>query len=488
MKIFLRIYFICEYLRETFSAEKRRTYSIVCCLFPLLLACSSGQPTEEKKEIPPPAPQPKENLKTGEILQLKCKGDTAQSFALYLPAKYASDKNLPVIFFFDPHAKGSLPLELYKDLGEKYSCILLGSNSSKNGNTQQRSDEIINTLLSEAADRLNFDSKKMYTAGFSGGARVASSAAIFSGKIRATILCGGGFPQLKSDIRNKFDLIGFAGNEDFNLTELMNLDTAVSQSDIRHHLIVFDGKHDWPKKEVMEDGFLFLRFNEMKDGLAAKDDSLVKDFVLKNEKDISAIKRKTELFERYKKLVILLDGLADVSKYKKEMETILASSEYKQQAAELKQVREAEMQAMQSYSQLMQTQKEEGWWASEVKKLGAKGRTGEETHSRKRILAYLSLVAYSYSNSALQQNNLQAAGHYLSLYRIIDPSNPEHEYMMALMKARQGDNKGAIQFLEEAVKLGFEEFDRMKAEPDFAGIRQEKDFTGLTQTGKARSK
>src|SRR6478736_969185 len=51
------------------------------------------------------------------ITQVFCKTDPAQSYALYIPAKGNSDA-LPVIYFFDPHADGSLPLNKYKALAD----------------------------------------------------------------------------------------------------------------------------------------------------------------------------------------------------------------------------------------------------------------------------------------------------------------------------------------------------------------------------------
>src|SRR5689334_1247009 len=54
------------------------------------------------------------------ILRVVCKSDPAQSYALYIPAKHSHD-TLPVIYFFDPHGDGSLPLTKYKSLADRYN-------------------------------------------------------------------------------------------------------------------------------------------------------------------------------------------------------------------------------------------------------------------------------------------------------------------------------------------------------------------------------
>src|ERR1700735_1842902 len=62
-----------------------------------------------------------------------CKADPTQSYALYVPAK-GQKEALPIIYFFDPHADGALPVKKYKALADAYGFILAGSNNSKNGN------------------------------------------------------------------------------------------------------------------------------------------------------------------------------------------------------------------------------------------------------------------------------------------------------------------------------------------------------------------
>src|ERR1043165_3622499 len=88
-----------------------------------LFSCSSGNeqtnnaPTETKNETSIKS----ESFATGQVIdKVVCKGDTSQSYALYLPSDYAEGKNVPVVFAFDPHGTGKLPVAKYKNLAEKY--------------------------------------------------------------------------------------------------------------------------------------------------------------------------------------------------------------------------------------------------------------------------------------------------------------------------------------------------------------------------------
>ena len=80
------------------------------------------------------------------ITHVICKTDPKQSYALYIPEK-GNKEVLPVVYFFDPHGDGSLPLNKYRALADKYDFILTGSNNSKNGNDWSTAESIWNTFV-----------------------------------------------------------------------------------------------------------------------------------------------------------------------------------------------------------------------------------------------------------------------------------------------------------------------------------------------------
>src|SRR5205807_3117383 len=67
------------------------------------------------------------------VSRLVCHDDPAQSYALYLPSKYSPDRRWPVLYAFDPFARGKTAVEVYKLAAEKYGYIVAASNNSKNG-------------------------------------------------------------------------------------------------------------------------------------------------------------------------------------------------------------------------------------------------------------------------------------------------------------------------------------------------------------------
>ena len=129
------------------------------------------------------------------IERVVCKADQSQSYALFLPSNYTPARKWPIIYCFDPGARGSLPVERFKEAAEQYGYIVAGSNNSRNG-PGVPIKQIINGLLEDTHERLEIDDSRVYTAGFSGGARLACAVGyMFNGKIAGVIASGGGFPQ-----------------------------------------------------------------------------------------------------------------------------------------------------------------------------------------------------------------------------------------------------------------------------------------------------
>jgi hypothetical protein len=75
-----------------------------------------------------------ESIPKGQVVErIEALNDSSQSYALYLPSNYTPNRKWPVLYAFDPGARGRVPVERFKEAAEKYGWIVLGSNNSRNG-------------------------------------------------------------------------------------------------------------------------------------------------------------------------------------------------------------------------------------------------------------------------------------------------------------------------------------------------------------------
>ncbi len=419
--------------------------------------------------------------------QVRCVKDTSLSYTLYVPSSYQKEKKWPVLLCFDPHAEGLLPVRLFKEQAEKYGFILAASNNSKNGMSPAETNLICKTVLSDLTSTYSTDSKAIYLAGFSGGARVAGSFALNEGNIAGIIAIGAGLPAQNPQQDITFSYLSIAGTWDFNYTELHQLDKKLEATGTTHYLLEYDGPHAWPPSEIVPQIFTWLEFDRMRKGTVNLNRVLINQFIDDNFNLADSARKNKDFVTSYKYLVKMrqyLEGLTDLTPLNSEIDRVITEPSFIAAQQRNEQILSTEINLQSQYSLSIQSEQPD-WWMKESQKLRSASEKlpqSDETHMYKRLLGFLSLNAYSLSNRSIRQGNLEMAFHFVELYSIIDPSNSEHRYLAALILIQQGQKKEALNALEDAFQLGFKDYSRLNKEPAFKTLVKDPEYIRITKS------
>jgi hypothetical protein len=448
-------------------------------------SCSSGPKQEQPK-------QKEAILAYGKaISSVSCIQDSALSYALYIPKNYDPSRHYPLLIAFDSHAAGKLPVDLFSGEAERYGYIIAGSNNSKNGLTWEITSAQYEIMHRDILQRLSIDTNRIYTVGFSGGSRVASSVAIFLGGISGVIGCSAGFPQINKPLTSKFSYLGIVGNEDFNYTEMKALDKGLESAGFMHHLLVFNGKHAWPPADVIPSIFTWLELDAMRNRLKASDHVFINAFAEKCLSEVDSLSRKYELLAEYQQCLKAKDylkGVADITSFSERISHLNQTAEIKKQAAEDDRLAEKETQLQQYYAAAIGSQSED-WWKTEVKHLnGFTSSTVPKTERTmyKRVLSYLSLATYMQASGAIKADDQQKAGYFIRIYELVDPTNPEAPYLYASWLASRGQDTEAIGSLAKAIDLGFDDFNRLDNDTVFIKLRGKQEYETIVSRIKVK--
>lgn len=419
-----------------------------------------------------------------------CASDPSQKYAVYVPSGYDAKKQWPIIYFFDPHGAGNFPLELYKSLADKYGYILAGTYGSQNGMQWNDIEKAAQTFMQDSWQHLSIDNNRIYTFGFSGGARVACSVAIYDGGVTGVAACGGGFPERSPNIRQPFTFIGFVGEKDFNYTEMKQLDNELDQSPLTHQLIVYHGKHQWPPEEVAEQAFQWFDVNAMKMQSMPKNDSMINALQKQFIKQADEYDKKKDVVNEYftyKKMINYIGNLADMGKYSTIMQSLAKSDKVQQYISSEQTNMQQEMQMEGEFINYL-SDKDIDWWKGTVQQMRdyiKKDSLSPAALTNQRLLSYLSLATYMGAIQAFRSQNDGSTVHFLQLYQLVDPTNPEHSYLFACVYARQNNSAKAISNLQDAVKLGFNDAKRAEADSNFTALKSMPEFKVLVKKMKA---
>ncbi|GAL86185.1 hypothetical protein MYP_3414 [Sporocytophaga myxococcoides] len=418
----------------------------------------------------------------GKIQTVKTSKDSLLSYSLYIPKNYSESKVYPIVYFFDPQGNGNLPVEKYHQLADQFETILAGSYNSKNGISWDKIQPQIMTMMEDCKFKLSIDKNRIYTSGFSGGARVASGMAISGDEIKGVIGCGGGFPGKSNNIGYPFDYYGIVGEEDFNLGEMRQLDMSMNNSGMTHYMSEVKGGHHWPEAGDMLYAFLWLKMNAMRKNVIPKNQLLIDSLADAGISEINRKKKKNEHYEALlacKKWISFLKDLKSVEAFKSEGNSLFQSESVKATLAEITIIEEKEMELTRKFWLAFEKEGMQ-WWKANYSKIITMVQNNslpkEERIMYKRIKGFLGLAAFSFSNSAIQQTDYPKALKFLQIYELVEPENSEHAYLQAKVYAAKGNWKLAHSSLKKAISLGFTDALRVEVDKIFKDAPDQQEY------------
>jgi hypothetical protein len=438
-----------------------------------------------------------QGLPKGQIIEkISCLNDSNQTYALYLPSNYSSDRKWPVLYAFDAGARGSLPVRRFEAAAEKYGYILAGSNNSQNGPIDIV-EEALNALFADTESRFALDSRRVYLTGFSGGARVAVAAAsAMKGKISGVIACGAGFhSEVPLSIAKSFAFFGAIGTEDFNFPELRDLDIALEKLRTIHALEIFEGGHEWPPETVCSRAIEWMEIQAMKSGLRKMDTGWIDEIFSKAEVEARTCESSREFYEAYQRYSALardFAGLKDVRIFKTRAEELLKSKEVKRTINQENTICENQKRLENEISNLLEEAVAGENRAFKIQDLvrsfaslrsqAAQTRNESDRRIAVRLLALFWIRLNEAVSLDFQNKKFGLAVLRLELMSEIRPDNARVFFHLSRAHALEGDKKGAIKALKTATSKGFKDLAELENNHDFEAIRNDPAFVNILGT------
>ena len=405
------------------------------------------------------------------ISKIVCASDPSMSYALYIPSS-KNNNPLPVVYFFDPHGDGLLPVKKYKSLADSFHFILAGSNNSKNGNNLDDAGNIFTAMKEDLAKRTKVNPNRMYLCGFSGGAKVATYLALHFPEIKGIIANGAGLEDITHAGDFTFSYTAIAGEGDLNMTDLAAIENLLDKTHTRHSIIYFDGIHEWAPETTMAIAFEGWQLEAMRDKLIHADSLFIHQFAAQLKEIVNKKMKQNQLIQAQqncKLAATMLQGFQDKQNwFVQKQSAITRSNIFQQQKEQRRQLLAKEEKLKFDYQQKF-ADTDAGYWEKTIKEVKAKSRLkNAESQMYQRLQAYLSLAFYSISNQLINGGQNKMAEFFVNLYKMADPTNSEAWYFSAILDARNKEAEKIRKDLEKAIALGFNDKKRLMQQPEFA--------------------
>ena len=461
----------------------------------LAFVCCAAANAQQNNEAAQPAKQG--GLQPGTLIpRVTCAAAPEQSYALYLPSQYSSAKAWPILYVFDPLARGNVPVERMKDAAERHGFIVVASNNSRNGPWKVQIDAA-QAMSDDTHTRLSIDDRRVYFAGFSGGARVASHIAQVCKCAAGVLLNGAGFPIGRPPVREStFAVFATVGDLDFNYPEVTRLDQTLGQLGFPHALRYFDGPHQWAPAEVMDEALAWFRIMAMKESRAPKDPSFIaaqRDAMIARAHTIEQSGDLFAALREYRQGAAAFDGITDTAQFQKAAASLAGQKAVRD--SEKRQQRELEEQAaltadisagLNSLQRLptdrVGSQSQTERRIIDLREHAEREKRPDKSRVVRRAVADVFAQALETGFLRLAENDPSSAKDYFQLALAAQPESAWALRSLATACAMAGDRKGALDALQRAKHSNpdREEFASwLRLEGAFATLRSDPRFRAL---------
>ncbi|HLW55147.1 MAG TPA: hypothetical protein VKW06_20120 [Candidatus Angelobacter sp.] len=447
----------------------------------------------------------------GSITRVTCLQDPAQSYALYLPSHYTPDRAWPILYAFDPFARGKTAVEVYKDAAEKYGYIVAGSNNSRNGPS---ADQLAaaQAMWADTHRRLTIDKDRVYTTGLSGGARVATAFALYcyTCSVAGVIAHGAGYPvmtNVKPPGNEHFAYYVAIGDADFNFPEIVALRRKKDQAGAPFKVKVYPGPHQWAPPEIAEDAIEWLELKAMQAGTEKADPALVQKLFDRTQSEAAQAQQHGDALTQYYALRSLVEdfrGLKEIAPFASQLAEIKSSRALKSaEHAEQKDIEEQASLTATVAGELAQYGSPD-LTGSGSGQLGAspsgapanlehhivsvmsdlKRRGSSSSHDHlvcARAFTQLWVQALEAGQNAFHDNNLPTAQAYFQLMSEASPGEAWPLVLLAEVQVRSGNKKAALKDIEQAVHRGLKHAQSLTQDPELQPLASDPAFQRIVQ-------
>ncbi|MBD1259242.1 alpha/beta hydrolase [Maribacter polysiphoniae] len=433
-------------------------------------------------------------LKKGVVMDSVIVNDSIpESFALYLPTKFEVSKPSPVLFVYDTEGRGERVLKMLMMAAEENQYVLAASNNVHDSLSLSQNVLVTKRMFQTVFDAFTIQKDRVYTAGFGGGARMASLMPTFFKQVNGVISCGAGLANSEVlSSKNPFHFIGIVGVEDFNYPDMLRSKNLFNTLKFKNQTLVFDGGHQWPSMDLLSEAMRLFDLEAMEKGIIAKDTSFIIDSYTKSLNYTNSLISGNNPLEAYRKLEEVIEvykPLITVDSLKSSLKALKRNTRYKNQKRSQNAIFFKEDLIKSDYNYYLEEDlltynyNNLGWWKYQMEELQKFQKSPNilEKQMGVRLEAYLNALVEDNMDIVRTQPTIdeEALNFLWMLKTIISPKEYSNYLNVISLNAKVEDFGTALFYLEELLKIGYDNVDELYALENTALLRITPEFNEL---------
>lgn len=420
-------------------------------------------------------------------------GSTNDTYEIYLPTSYSSDKEWPLLMIFDSEGRAKNTLNLFRTAAEEQGYIL----ASPNLNLKTRSaDSIVKTatdMMFNLFSAINIDKSQVFAAGMAEGAQVASTIPLFYKDLAGVMAIGNSFVNPKYlNKSHPYTFIGMAGRKDYMLYEIEAYLRFYDNIDYPTYVYYFDGQEDeWPAADVVTNAVSGFTLQAMKNGNRPAVQESIKELYQNELAIVNELVGKRKFYDAYEKLDRIKDKYGEFGfedEVNDKMKEIKRYNGFRQQRRDFRQAVSDEKYQQDEYQYLLRTDvmttnfENIGWWAYQMDELNKLKKSSNEAKSDMayRLQGYLDFVSKRQFDQIIDSDLSIRAKIFISVLRTaIEKDDPEAYLKIIELAGGDGDYETALLYLEDLLKLGYSDYEALYDIPGILDLKLSKEYNDI---------
>ena len=425
---------------------------------------------------------------------LKVNDSIPESFALYLPKKFDVSKKWPIVFVFDMQGRGKQVAGMLAQSAENEGYIVASSNHANDSLSITKNVLVASRMMKRVTTMVPIDSNRIYTAGFSGGARLASMLPAFISKIAGVLSCGAAINNIEVlNSKKAFHFIGVVGLEDYNYAEMLTSEKALNKIKFPNQLFAYQGSAKWPSEKYITLALQAFTLSAMAKGNVPKDDAFVQKSYNAHLVETNELLATQPLLAQDR-----LWGVMEIFRPLRNIDSLAASSKtlrktklYRSQKRNRSAVMFKESLTKEDFAYYLEEDvltynyNNLGWWKYQMEELKKyqKSASSFERNMGKRLEGYLGALIEDNLDMLTQEKtiDLESLNFLYMLKTITQPKNAEN-YLNVISNSAVLDDFGtALFYLEELLKTGYSDTEKIYTIEHTALLRITPEFNEIVE-------
>lgn len=440
-------------------------------------------------------------IKKGMVVDdLKVSDTLEESYALYLPTTYQNGRSWPVLFVFDEEGRGKAAAQLFQSTAEEQGYVIVSSNNIDRKNDLEQNVLIGARLMQRVAGILPVDFKQIASAGSMTGARVASSIPLIFDNILGVVAVGDHWMNFNLlDNKKNFIFIGIVGDEQFSTSGMKNTAATLSRLRFPTQIYTYAGDDDWPRPEIIKSAVGSLTIESMRNGNRPVDRQLIDELYRQDLARVNKLMSLNQLMNAEGLLKIMeekYDGLIDLAEVNSKQDQLSRSRNYAQQKRDQRALSEKETRLIDDFVYYLEEDirtanfENLGWWnyqKNQLDSLALKDNAEAKMALRIKdfIREYVELKRREMDEKRVPLESRLVAN---MIQTIFDPQAFDAYRNIISLSAQDNDFSTAYFYLEEMLKHGYEDMQKLYNIEGTLGLRLTPEYNQIIENYLGESK